>query len=57
MIHSNCMSNVDIDETGFVSKCTTHANGAKCSIKLEGQFKTAELSERGLKKMLEERFS
>ena len=50
------MSSVDIDETSFVSKCTTHVKGAKCDIKLDSHFKTVELSGMGFKKWREERF-
>ena len=49
-IHSDYMSSVDIDETSFISKCTTHVKGAKCDIKLDSHFKTVELSGIGFKK-------
>ena len=55
-IHSDYMSSVDIDETSFVSNCTTHVKGAKCDIKLDSHFKTVELSGIGFKKWREERF-
>ena len=55
-IHSDYMSSVDIDETSFISKCTTHVKGAKCDIKLDSHFKTVELSGIGFKKWREERF-
>ena len=41
---SNYTSSVDVDETSFVSRCTTHIKGAKCSIKLDSHFKSVELS-------------
>ena len=43
-IHADYMSSVNIDETSYVSKCTTHIKGAKCDIKLDSHFKTMELS-------------
>ena len=55
-IHSEYMSSVDIDETSFISKCTTHVKGAKCDIKLDSHFKTVKLSGIGFKKWREERF-
>ena len=56
-IHSDYMSSVDIAETSFASKCTTHVKGAKCDIKLDGHFKTVELSGIGFKKWREDMFS
>lgn len=50
------MSSVDIDETSFISKCTTHINGAKCDLKLDAHFKSVELSGIGFKKWREGRF-
>ena len=50
-IHADYMSNVDIDRTSFMSKCTTHINGAKCNLKLDAHFKSVELSGIGYKKM------
>ena len=55
-IHSDYMSSVDVDETSFVSRCTTHNKGAKCSIKLDSYFKSVELSGIGFKISREERF-
>ena len=37
--HSDYMSRVDVDETSFVSRYTTHIKCAKCSIKLDSHFK------------------
>ena len=45
------MSSVDIDRTSFMSKCTTHINGAKCDLKLDAHFKSVELSGIGYKIM------
>ena len=55
-IHADFMSSVDIDETSFVSRCTTHVRGAKCEIRLDRHFKTVELSGIGFKAWREERF-
>ena len=43
-IHSDFMSSVEIDDTSFLSKCTTHIKGAKCNIKIDIHFKSIELS-------------
>ena len=43
-IHADYMNSIDIDQTNFVSKCTTHVKGAKCDIKLDSHFKTVDLS-------------
>ena len=50
------MSSVEIDDTSFLSKCTTHIKGAKSNIKLDSYFKTVELSDIGCKLWREERF-
>ena len=55
-IHSDFMSSVEIDDTSFLSKCTTHIKGAKCNIKLDSHFKSIELSGIGCKLWREERF-
>ncbi|MEW8548437.1 MAG: SGNH/GDSL hydrolase family protein [Candidatus Thiodiazotropha sp.] len=55
-IHADYMSSADIDNTNFVSKCTTHIKGAKCDLKLDSHFKTVELSGIGSKIWREERF-
>ena len=55
-IHADFMSSVEIDETSFVSRCTTHVRGAKCEIRLDRHFKTVELSGIGFKAWREERF-
>ena len=55
-IHADYMNSVDIDDTNFVSKCTTHIKGAKCDLKLDSHFKTVELSGIGSKIWREERF-
>ena len=55
-VHSDFMNSVEIDETTFISKCTTHVRGAKCSMKLDSHFKTVELSGIGCKVWREERF-
>ena len=43
-IHADYMNSVDIYDTNFVSKCTTHIKGAKFDLKLDSHFKTVELS-------------
>ena len=53
---SDYMSSVDVDETSFVSRCTTHIKGAKCSLKLDSHFKSVELSGIGFKLWRKERF-
>ena len=50
------MNSIDIDETNFISKCTTHIKGAKCNIKVDSHFKSVELSGLGFKLWREERF-
>ena len=55
-IHADYMSSVDINETNYISKCTTHINCAKCDIKLDNHFKTMELSGIGYRLWREERF-
>ena len=55
-IHSDFMSSVEIDDTSFLSNCTTHIKGAKCNIKLDSHFKSIELSGIGCKLWGEERF-
>ena len=50
------MNSVDIDDTNFVSKCTTHIKCAKCDLKLDSHFKTVKLSRIGSKIWREERF-
>ena len=55
-IHADHMSSVDIDRTSFMSKCTTHIDGAKCDLKLEAHFKSVELSGIGYKKWRDLRF-
>ena len=55
-IHADYRSSVDIDETNYVSKCTTHIKGAKSDIKLDSRFKTMELSGIGYRLWREERF-
>ena len=55
-VHSDFMNSVEIDETTFISKCTTHVRGAKCSMTLDSHFKTVELSGIGCKVWREERF-
>ena len=54
-IHADYMNSVDIDETNYVSKCTTHIKGAKRDIKLDSHFKTMELSGIGYRLWREER--
>ena len=54
--HADYMSSVDIDNTNFVSKCTTHIRGAKCEIKLDSHFKTVELCGIGYQMWRSERF-
>ena len=55
-IHSEFMSKVEIDDTSFLSKCTTHIKGVKCKKKLDSHFKTVELSGLCCKFWSEERF-
>ena len=55
-IHADYMNSIDIDNTNFISKCTTHIKGAKCDIKLDTHFKTVELSGLGSKFWRNERF-
>ena len=55
-IHYDFMNSIDIDETNFISKCTTHIKGAKCNIKVDSHFKSVELSGLGFKLWREERF-
>ena len=55
-IHADFMNSIDIDNTTFVSQCTTHIRGAKCEIKLDSHFKSVELSGIGHKAWREERF-
>ena len=39
-IHSDFIQSVDIDETSFISKCSTHVKGAKCELRLDSHFRT-----------------
>ena len=55
-ICSDYMNSIEIDQTSFVSKCTTHVRGLKCSMNLDRRFKTVELSGIGSKLWREERF-
>ena len=55
-IHADYMSSIDIDNTNFISKCTTHIKGARCDIKLDSHFKTVDLSGLGCKIWRNERF-
>ena len=48
-IHSDFLQSVEIDETSFISKCTTHVKGAKCELRLDSHFRTVELLGIGFK--------
>ena len=48
-IHSDFLQSVEIDETSFISKCTTHVKGAKCELRLDSHFRTVELQGIGFK--------
>ena len=48
-IHSDFQQSVEIDETSFISKCTTHVKGAKCELRLDSHFRTVELLGIGFK--------
>ena len=55
-IHSDFIQSVDIDETSFISKCSTHVKGAKCELRLDSHFRTVELLGLGYKVWRAERF-
>ena len=55
-MHSDFLNSIGIDETNFISKCTTHIKGAKCNTKVDSHFKSVELSGLGFKLWREERF-
>ena len=55
-IHSDFLHSVEIDETSFISKCSTHVKGAKCDLRLDSHFKTVELVGLGYKLWRVERF-
>ena len=55
-IHSDFQQSVNIDETSFISKCSTHVKGAKCELRLDSHFRTVELLGMRFKVWQAERF-